>query len=588
MGQEASVPRNFPDEASTFQQQQQPPPPLPVCVTEQPGNNVADAHVHVDGAHQNATDGNSSAWNPATNNASPPRSVMHVERPQSQQQLRQQPPHPPPHHPIAAQATRGKTQINSTRFDQQQHQGSSTPASTSIMSRAGLSSMIQRIGVVGSAGSRSVPNSPSRYGSRNSGSSHGGVVKQHTVQSQQQLQFQAQQRQEHNMTSTSNTYNNSVHHQELSPDSKARQQASMMRKQQQEQHRSKQQKNPRIAVVTQQSSSSANGAINDDNESSKTIVNMMYTGGHDSNSTSSVRTNAVPNQNVSGANNDSDNSESAIGTTPTTSLVQGMNNLHLSPRSQPRSPTQQSNNKSPPSPRAISLRQMQHNDEEDWEKAWAEDSEDSDEEDEGGVDADSSNKITTTTAATVAAAAAITGVEQDVGMLPIVPDLSVGDTKIKVEGEEITVQLRPPDVVDSGDSSMPFAQDIVAPPSLAMQSAFTPTKPQHPIDNRQQRDDQRNGLVLAMTKPPSIQLPILPNEKMDEERRLTLEADEALQQGGESGQQFSWDSGDREGVLVEEEDERPCVKMFDPALRVLGRGSFGRVSDTYEYYCTTR
>ena len=378
MGQEASVPRNFPDEASTFQQQQQPPPPLPVCVTEQPGNNVADAHVHVDGAHQNATDGNSSALNPATNNASPPRSVMHVERPQSQQQLRQQPPHPPPQHPIAAQAMGGKTIINSTRFDQQQHQGSSTSSSTSIMSRAGLSSMIQRIGVVGSAGSRSVPNSPSRYGSRNSGSSHGGAAKQHTVQSQQQLQFQAQQRQGH-MTSTSTTYNNSVHHQELSPDSKARQQASMMRKQQQEQHRSKQQKNPRIAVVTQQSSSSANGATYDDNESSKTIVNMMYTGGHDSNSTTSIRTNAVPNPNVSGANNDSNNSESPIGTTPTTSLVQGMNNLHLSPRSQPRSPTQQCNNKSPPSPRAISMRQMQHNDEEDWEKAWAEDSEDSDE-----------------------------------------------------------------------------------------------------------------------------------------------------------------------------------------------------------------
>ena len=33
-----------------------------------------------------------------------------------------------------------------------------------------------------------------------------------------------------------------------------------------------------------------------------------------------------------------------------------------------------------------------------------------------------------------------------------------------------------------------------------------------------------------------------------------------------------------------EEEERPCVEMFDPALRVLGRGSFGRVSVLYRLY----
>ena len=39
-----------------------------------------------------------------------------------------------------------------------------------------------------------------------------------------------------------------------------------------------------------------------------------------------------------------------------------------------------------------------------------------------------------------------------------------------------------------------------------------------------------------------------------------------------------WDSYARE---EEEEIEKPCVAMFDPALRVLGRGSFGRVSFSY-------
>ena len=40
-------------------------------------------------------------------------------------------------------------------------------------------------------------------------------------------------------------------------------------------------------------------------------------------------------------------------------------------------------------------------------------------------------------------------------------------------------------------------------------------------------------------------------------------------------QKGHWDSYARE---EEEEIEKPCVAMFDPALRVLGRGSFGRVS----------
>lgn len=567
MGQEASVPRNVSDEAAAYHQQ--PPslsPPQDASAssagarptTASVGNNVANANAIL------------SDINLPVNDATLPSRVIHAERPQSQQQLRQQtPPQPQHQHQLAAQAIVGKSTIlpsrstqhaaPSPRLSPSQQQGGSASATTSIMSRAGLSSMIQRMGGVGSAGSRSVPNSPSRRVSRNVGSSH-GTVKQNSSQIQQREQVQ--QHQEQIVSRADNVHNNSVHHQELSPDSKARQQAEMMRKQQQESQRLKLQQNPSFEAAAQQSSLSYNGTTAD-SESSKTMLNMMYTEGHTSTSSNAI---TVPTPDIFGSNMDS--GESALSTTP--SLVQGMTNLNLSPqqpssRSQARPPTQQ--NKSPPSPRAISLRQMQHNDEEDWEKAWAEDSEDSDEEDDGVVNANNSNKITAT--------AAITGGSIDDSMLPVVPDLSTGDAKGRVEGDESII---PPPDVDSGDSSMSLAQNIVAPPTLAMQSAFPPTKPQYPMENNIQQRDQGNELLPVMTKSPSIQQSALPNEIIDEETRLTLEANEALQRGDENGQQYNWDMCNREGVIIEKEDERPCVKMFDPALRVLGRGSFGRVS----------
>jgi len=583
MGQEASVPRHVSDEAAAYHhhhhhQQQQPPSLSPSQGASASAAGARPTTASVDNNVANVN-GSPSDLNLPTNDATLPSRVIHAERPQSQQQLRQQT-SSQPQHQSAAQAIVGKSTIlpsQSTHHaapsplpspqqqqqQQQQQQGGSASSTTSIMSRAGLSSMIQRMGGVGSAGSRSVPNSPSRYASRNAGSSHGGV-KQNSSQSQHREQVQ-EQHHEQIAPRTNNVYYNSVHHQELSPDSKARQQAEMMRKQQQEQQlesqRLKQQQHPSLEVATQQSSRSYNGTAAD-SESSKTMLNMMYTEGHKSTS-----------PDFAGSNMDGNSGESALSTTP--SLVQGMTNLNLSPqhpssRSQHRPPTQQ--DKSPPSPRAISLRQMQHNDEEDWEKAWAEDSEDSDEEEDGGmVNADNSNKITTT--------AAITGGGIDDSMLPVVPDLSAGDAKGRVEGDESKI---PPPDVDSGDSSTSLAQNIVAPPTLAMQSAFPPTKPLYPMENILQRD-QGNELLPVMTKPPSIQHSALPNEIMDEETRLTLEANEALQRGDENGQQYNWDMCNREGAIIEEEDERPCVKMFDPALRVLGRGSFGRVR-TYRIF----
>ena len=89
------------------------------------------------------------------------------------------------------------------------------------------------------------------------------------------------------------------------------------------------------------------------------------------------------------------------------------------------------------------------------------------------------------------------------------------------------------------------------------------------------------------------------NERLIRESNVTsvesvTAATTAILQGEEDE---NWDTFVRrdnmiiDNILTEDEDdvggddddddddtERPCVSMFDPALRVLGRGSFGRVS----------
>ncbi|KAL7513691.1 hypothetical protein ACHAXN_011024 [Cyclotella atomus] len=47
---------------------------------------------------------------------------------------------------------------------------------------------------------------------------------------------------------------------------------------------------------------------------------------------------------------------------------------------------------------------------------------------------------------------------------------------------------------------------------------------------------------------------------------------------GEDQFKEDWEGYNHESHEDMTDAERPCVDMFDPALRVLGRGSFGRVS----------
>jgi len=140
--------------------------------------------------------------------------------------------------------------------------------------------------------------------------------------------------------------------------------------------------------------------------------------------------------------------------------------------------------------------------------------------------------------------------------------------------------------MDSGHSSA--SVQVVPPVTAAMHSAFTPTKPQ-PSSQQQQRSlqQQQQKAIGQETPPSTIKTPIIqyppvqpksqfaspafpttPRE-IEEDAQLLQEANEALEGEGD------WDSYMRHEE--EEVDERPCVDMFDPALRVLGRGSFGRV-----------
>lgn len=404
-----------------------------------------------------------------------------------------------------------------------------------MMSRAGLSSVFQRAVSGGGIGMGS------GHGSRKSSGRSSGQL-QHEQQRHQQQQKQQRQQQKQ-FESTSNDTNNhrslsparsfSVRHQDLSPQSKARQLAATMNSQEKEQLRLI------IPMPTQQSSPPT--AVN---SGSYVISNSNRTGVDD-----------------------------GVGVA-TSSIVQGVTNLHLSP--QRPSSSQQPQPQTPPSPRALLLKKMQNNDEEDWEKAWAEDSEDSD--DDGDATPKRANNNIAVPAAT--------------GILPTVPYLEQGT----IGGQTLPQQLQKVDgavqvVATSASLSsahLPFTPTDILPREL-------PLDHEHEQQQRQHSNDVSS--LPGMSKTPTLQYPpirpdphfvspedISTQRELDEDERLMREANEALQheEVGEDGRRYDWNSYIREDMLQDKddvaEDERPCVNMFDPALRVLGRGSFGRVS----------
>ena len=131
--------------------------------------------------------------------------------------------------------------------------------------------------------------------------------------------------------------------------------------------------------------------------------------------------------------------------------------------------------------------------------------------------------------------------------------------------------------------------------SIIQQGGMPPIPPYTPANTQQHSNNQLETLKTPIIQYKPIQpkshftSPIIPSiqagytqDEIDEENRLVQTANEILGTDSEyvRGQQTK--TG---GAVVVEGDnddqeviERPCCEMFEPALRVLGRGSFGRVS----------
>jgi len=232
---------------------------------------------------------------------------------------------------------------------------------------------------------------------------------------------------------------------------------------------------------------------------------------------------------------------------------------------------------------ALSLRQQQQqqqspgrgmqkttglsNDEDDWEARWDEDDEDSDgEEDDGPGEADTAGVGMSSTR---------------VGPLQQQQQSSVSMSSPK---KQTVVPLHRPfrPGMDGGHSSsspirmpvqMSDSNAFIPQPQMGVQQTILyqqqsqPPQEQHP---QQQRPIQ--SMQAGSSSSVAEQMTMQPNRQ--EEEILTKQADLVLQQG-ENG--IQWDTTSAKGPLAVGSSERPHMQMFFPLLRVLGKGSFGKV-----------
>lgn len=254
-------------------------------------------------------------------------------------------------------------------------------------------------------------------------------------------------------------------------------------------------------------SNTQRGAVGEHASSAETV----QTGNHNTNSTN---TNVV---------------NSAMG-----GLVGKITDLVIGDSSQPH-PTQ--NNSQSTTPMNMQQPKSQPSDEDDWEKAWAEDSE-SDEEDDHQQQQLAGKQISDDTEATAQ------------------PPTDVQTTQhlrldaISPVGHTVSSNFRPD--LDSGHSSMGVGIDLGG--DLGLDKVHPP--------QQQQEKEADKGISL------------------DESTSQPLQQES--QEEGDQAMREDWEGYDHEiQMAIENEAERPCVDMFDPALRVLGRGSFGRVSLMY-------
>jgi hypothetical protein len=179
--------------------------------------------------------------------------------------------------------------------------------------------------------------------------------------------------------------------------------------------------------------------------------------------------------------------------------------------------------------------QSQLQDEDDWEKAWAEDSE-SDEEEEPSDD----------TAVEVASATAAASLRIDA---------------VSPTGHTVGQHFRPD--LDSGFAASDAAVSLSDAAGMDMGATVADAAVGYFEEDQMQQQQQQQQ-----------QSPDLNNLQPQEG------TDQILTEDWEGYHHEIQDDSTKDMDM-----ERPCVDMFDPALRVLGRGSFGRVSTVSSYYC---
>jgi len=216
----------------------------------------------------------------------------------------------------------------------------------------------------------------------------------------------------------------------------------------------------------------------------------------------------------------------------------------------------------PASPRALALNKMKDNDEDDWAKAWAEDSgsddddEEEEEEEDEGVGGGGDKIIGGGGDQLPPSMPVLTGQSAAMGQHQQSHQQQQQPQQQYVQQQYIQQQARPAPYTTPGQ---PQPKELPPTDRIVQQQLFTSPPPQ------QQQQQYQQAQQYQPQQQHQHQQAIMG----DEDAKLLLEADQALLKDGGSWDPYCAD---------ESVEEKPCVEMFDPALRVLGRGSFGRVS----------
>jgi hypothetical protein len=194
---------------------------------------------------------------------------------------------------------------------------------------------------------------------------------------------------------------------------------------------------------------------------------------------------------------------------------------------------------------------LQPSDEDDWEKAWAEDSE-SDEEEEQQPPSSS---------------AAISPIITNADQSEVGGSLRLDATSPVMGGQYHTVGSNFRPELDSGFGSMGVGIDLGDGDLEKKLQQNQQQLVEQPQKTQQQQQQQQVIQQTEMSRAISPEDTTIPNNLQPVQDEM-----------GEDQFKEDWEGYHHESHEDMTEAERPCVDMFDPALRVLGRGSFGRVS----------